>query len=193
MRLLIFIVLLSGFNGHSQKSSSRVDVDTNFFFVSNNYACVCAYDSALKLNVYVQPSLVEWNGHTYVKFDLEESKHGKKESIYMRKDDHSYLILTHLMNSPVEYPLVTFREKLDEFNAFSSYSIFGLGSTRREPKSLKTDLPIAYYYHFEGADSESEVISSIYFDEFYHVLGFAYYDGGNNVECHPIHREDEKR
>lgn len=192
MRLLILIVLC-GFYGHCQKSSPRNDADTNFFFVSNNYACVCAYDTALKLNFHIQRSLVEWNGQTYVKFDLEESKQRKKESIYMRKVDHSYLILTHLSDSTVEYPLFTFHEEIDQFNAFSSYSIFGAGSTRREPKSLKTDLPIVYYYHFEGADSESLVISSIYFDQFYKVLGLAYYDGRNNFECHPIHGEDEKR
>lgn len=192
MRLTVFTFLLFSFIIHSQREYPSNYNDTNFFFVSSEYECFCAYDSTLRFNFYVTRSIAEMNENCYLKFDLAHSIHGTRTSFYIRKIDHTYLMLADFSDTTFEYPLFTFHEKIDQFNAYPYYSIFGLGSIRRENTMKDPDRSMVIY-KLEGADTESEFISTIYFDLSYNVLGFSYYNGKNNYQCHSFNGIDFKK
>lgn len=193
MNPIFFFIVFFCFKVYSQSASPSNYSDTNFFFVSSEYECTCTYDSTLKFNFYVKRSIAEMNANRYLKFDLEHSTYGTRTSIYLKKVDHSYLMLADFPDTTFEYPLFTFDEKIDQFHAYPSYSIFGLGSIRKE-NTMENSGRSMVLYKLEGADTESEYISSIYFDHSYNVLGFSYYGGKNNYQCNrPFYEKDFKK
>lgn len=191
MKFLTFLFLLNSLNLISQKLLTKIASDTNFLFTSNEYRCICQYDSTKKFSLSVEKSMVKINSKNYLKFVFKDSLTGIFDFICVRKIESQFKILDNIPDTIFEYTLFSFNETIDNFYDYPSYSIFGIGRVLKNPLSNKIS-ESRFYYKLEGVDTESRHISVVYFDKNHNIICFEYYDGYDNFNCTEYSKKKKK-
>lgn len=183
--IVLFVFALTNFHCFAQNTSPSHAADTNIFFVSNTYHCVCQYDATLYFDVHIKRKLAVMNSVNYLNFEIEHSKYGLVESIYLRKIGNAYYITGKNKYAIEQNILFSFEEKMDDVVHFNTATLFGGFKTRIANRSSD----VAFTYKLESYDTEICHFSMIEFDRNYNISRFEYYFG-YNYDCKGV---DPKR